>query len=379
MKTLGLILTLILLAGGLTNGCAYDLCSRHMFGGGDGPSGDSPWNDRWGENPPYHTPVFVLAHHTAQLNTMPQMNVTLSPWATGWYGAIGEQFTRFGTLQLDGEQVANPTGQYLNSSFTQLVAGYQINKRFAMQVNGPLIYREFKRPEEFEIQQGTVSGPGDVSLLLTTVLFHYTSPAQRSFEFYGSKNPVVVEHEPDFTVSAILLTGIKFPTGDSSRLEEESHEVEVPGAPESGIHGHDLALGTGSYDGIFGGQTSVRYKKMFFETNLQFTLRGDGAHQYDFANDLLWDGGPGYYVIRNRGTILGVQCVASGEYKGLDRFRGDPVEDTGITSVFLGPRVVASRGRWSAEVAADIPVFIDNTSLQIVPDYRLRGAISLQF
>jgi hypothetical protein len=317
--------------------------------------------------------------YTPQLNTMPQMNYTLLPWATGWYGAVGEQFTRFGTLQLDGEEVANPTGQYLNSSITQLVAGYQINSRFALQINVPLIYREFKRPEGFEIQQGTVSGLGDMSLLLKTVLFHYASPAQRSFEFYGSKNPVAVEHEPDFTASAVLLTGIKFPTGDSSRLKEEFHEIEIPGAPESGIHGHDLTLGTGSYDGLFGEQNALRYKNLFFETNVQFTLRGDGTHQYHFANDLIWSGGPGYYIVRNRDAIFGVQFVASGEYKDVDRFRGKPAEDTGITSVFLGPRLVASRGRWSAELAADLPVFIHNTSLQAVPDYRLHSGISVQF
>jgi dihydrofolate reductase len=36
---------------------------RHMFGGGDGPWGDNPWNGWWGENPPFHTPVFVLTHY----------------------------------------------------------------------------------------------------------------------------------------------------------------------------------------------------------------------------------------------------------------------------------------------------------------------------
>jgi hypothetical protein len=231
----------------------------------------------------------------------------LFPWLAGWYAAVGEQFTHFGTLQFDGNEIANPTGQYLDSSITQLVAGYDITSRFALQINVPLIYREFKRPEGFQIDRGTVSGLGDVSLLLKTVLFHYASPARRSFEFKG-KNPVAVEHEPDFTISAILLTGIKFPTGDSSRLEEEFHEVEIPGAPESGIHGHDLTLGTGSYDGIFGEQMAMRYKNVFFETNVQFTLRGDGTHRYHFANDLIWSGGPGYYIVRNRDSIFGVQC-----------------------------------------------------------------------
>jgi len=317
--------------------------------------------------------------YTPQLEAMPAMELTPSPsWLAGWYAAASEQFTRFATVQIDGREVANPTGQYENSSITQLVAGYDVTSRFALQINLPLIYREFKRPEGFAIDRGTVSGLGDVSLLLKTVAFHYSSPARRTFEVEG-KNPIAIEQEPDFTASAILLTGIKFPTGDSSRLEEEFHEVEIPGAPESGIHGHDLTLGTGSYDGVFGEQTSLRYKNVFFETNVQFTLRGDGTHQYHFANDLTWSGGPGYYFIRRQDMIIGLQFVASGEYKDVDRFRGKPAEDTGITSVFLGPRLIASRGRFSAEIAAEFPVSIDNTALQVVPDYRLRGAVSFHF
>jgi dihydrofolate reductase len=35
---------------------------RRMFGGGDGPW-DEAWTGWWGDDPPYHTPVFVLTHH----------------------------------------------------------------------------------------------------------------------------------------------------------------------------------------------------------------------------------------------------------------------------------------------------------------------------
>jgi hypothetical protein len=155
--------------------------------------------------------------------------------------------------------------------------------------------------------------------------------------------------------------------------------VEVEGARESGIHGHDLTLGTGSYDGIFGGVASLRYKNFFFEQELQFTLRGDGAHQYHFANDLTWIGGPGYYFLRNDRAIVGLQGVISGEHKDVDRFRGDPAEDTGITSVFAGPRVLVSLGKISAEIGGEFPLTIDNTSLQAVPDYRITGAITIRF
>jgi dihydrofolate reductase len=36
---------------------------RNMFGGGSGPWGTEPWEGWWGENPPFHKPVFVLTHH----------------------------------------------------------------------------------------------------------------------------------------------------------------------------------------------------------------------------------------------------------------------------------------------------------------------------
>ena len=37
---------------------------RNMFGPpGGGPWGDDPWTGWWGDEPPYHYPVFVLTHH----------------------------------------------------------------------------------------------------------------------------------------------------------------------------------------------------------------------------------------------------------------------------------------------------------------------------
>jgi dihydrofolate reductase len=38
------------------------IMGRNMFGGGPGPWDDS-WKGWWGEDPPYHHPVFVLTHH----------------------------------------------------------------------------------------------------------------------------------------------------------------------------------------------------------------------------------------------------------------------------------------------------------------------------
>jgi len=39
---------------------------RNMFGGGTGAWGADPWNGWWGDDPPFHTPVFVLTHHARE-------------------------------------------------------------------------------------------------------------------------------------------------------------------------------------------------------------------------------------------------------------------------------------------------------------------------
>ncbi len=39
------------------------IMGRNMFGPVRGPWPDDSWRGWWGENPPYHCPVFVLTHH----------------------------------------------------------------------------------------------------------------------------------------------------------------------------------------------------------------------------------------------------------------------------------------------------------------------------
>jgi len=49
-------------ARGIQNIGAWIL-GRNMFGPVRGPWPDQNWKGWWGENPPFHTPVFVLTHH----------------------------------------------------------------------------------------------------------------------------------------------------------------------------------------------------------------------------------------------------------------------------------------------------------------------------
>jgi dihydrofolate reductase len=46
----------------ILGGAGATIMGRNMFGGGPGPWDDS-WRGWWGDDPPYHHPVFVLTHH----------------------------------------------------------------------------------------------------------------------------------------------------------------------------------------------------------------------------------------------------------------------------------------------------------------------------
>ena len=45
------------------DGIGATIMGRNMFGPLRGPWGDDEWKGWWGDNPPYHHPVFVLTHH----------------------------------------------------------------------------------------------------------------------------------------------------------------------------------------------------------------------------------------------------------------------------------------------------------------------------
>jgi hypothetical protein len=280
----------------------------------------------------------------------------------GFNIGVFEQFTHFGTMQQDGRQVANPAGQSLDSSISQFIIGYQFGEQLGLQVNLPYIHRSFRRPTDTgSIERGTESGLGDLSLLA-----HY-----RAFR-----------HSTEETIFVLdLVGGVKFPTGSSDRIREElSESAAAPGVPASGIHGHDLALGSGSYDGVIGTGLFASWQRLFISGAVQYTIRSRGDFDYRYANDLSWHVKPGGYLwLTHRGT-LGLQLAASGEVKGKDDLAGVRAEDTGMTSVFLGPELSFTwKERLSAELGAEFPVVNDNTALQLVPDYRVKAALTLRF
>jgi dihydrofolate reductase len=51
---------------GMFENIGATVMGRKMFGGGPGPWPEPPWKGWWGDNPPYHHPVFVLTHYARE-------------------------------------------------------------------------------------------------------------------------------------------------------------------------------------------------------------------------------------------------------------------------------------------------------------------------
>ena len=287
---------------------------------------------------------------------------------TGWHVSVSEQFTHFGTLQQDGQTIANPVGEYLDSSITQFVIGYDFAYALGVQLSVPLVYRSFQRVKDGVLENGSVSGVGDVSFLAHWAPIHL----QRS----------------DFLATARFFAGLSLPTGDSRRVLEEAAEGGG-GAAEgegegttlaSGIHGHDITLGSGSVSGLFGVDARVQWKRLFLTAGLEAVVHLKGAHGYTFADEMNFHGGLGAFLVDGDSFNLALSAECTGSSKGQDVFQGVRATDTSSTVVYLGPQISVNwRKRYHAEVGVKFPVLLENSGVQAVPDYRVSATFGLRF
>jgi hypothetical protein len=190
-----------------------------------------------------------------------------------------------------------------------------------------------------------------------------------------------------------LLGGVKFPTGDASRVQDEVAQAQrfaallPPGYPHdplghavSGVHEHQLTLGSGSWDGIAGATLNARWERWFFNSQFQYYARTEGESSFQFGNELMVSGGPGrYLLVKDQGTIS-LQANAAYESSGRDRLLGTKSDSTGRTSWFMGPLLnVTWKDHLTANAGVDIPLAIASGGLQNVPSYRIHGGIAWRF
>jgi dihydrofolate reductase len=97
----------------VVQGVGAYIMGRKMFGGGDGPW-DETWRGWWGEEPPFHAPVFVLTHHKREPLSM-RGGTTFTFVTDGIESALEQAQTAAGDKDVAIAGGASAVQQYLEA------------------------------------------------------------------------------------------------------------------------------------------------------------------------------------------------------------------------------------------------------------------------
>ena len=283
---------------------------------------------------------------------------------------MSEQLTEF---DRPADQAPNSVrdGEFVREfSTTQFVFGYDMSDRFGLESTIPFIIREFDRVERFRTDHETDAGIGDVVL---------------------SGNYLPLDYrKADVLVLGGLTAGIKFPSGRTGTLERISTEEAGSIARTEFQHllhhvvgasgGRALTFGSGSLDFPFAAHFLGRFDRYLFLASAQYTVRTEGAFDYEFADDFLWSVGPGWYFVLGHEHTIAARVSLSGEDKGKDKLDGELVSGSAISNLYVGPELLFTVGsRMTGELGLEVRVTDDDPGSTIVPDFRIRGSVSYRF
>ena len=311
----------------------------------------------------------------------------------GWLIQVNGQYSSL-TTGMDGSMVlANAERQRLTSAITQFSAGYNFSQEWGVQLTLPYIARSYRRTAGDHLESGTLSGLGDATL---AARFTPVSSFDEESSFVWN-----------------VQAGLKLPTGSAQALQEETghadhgdttselhthaeavspraepdvrfhggedHDEDAvdsvqapPPLSESLIGGHDLALGSGSVDGLLGTSLFWRQQSLFLNAGAQYLLRTRGSYGYQFGNAFLWNVSPGVLLVNDGQTLMGLQFNLSGENKRPDNVNGSIIDHTGMNALYAGPQFFAAGGDLTLQTGLDLPLYQHTDGATLVPDYRIR-------
>jgi hypothetical protein len=296
--------------------------------------------------------------------------------------SIAEQFIPHRNSRFNGQEVTPAFDEYVDSSITHFVAGYNFSSRWGISLNVPVSYLRFQRqdlryslnaPPVVYVENDHEFGLGDVSLIGRVGLIELT--------------------QMEWALVVNALAGVKFPTGDDDRLQDEIAQTQIfesflpPGTPHdplshsiTGVHQHQVALGSGSFDGIFGLTLNGRWDRWFVNGQFQYYLRTEGESGYRRGDELMLSGGPGMFLLLDKNYTLSVQVNALYNWMGRDEILGKRSNLTGSKVWYLGPLLNFTwRSDLSANAGVEFPLHFENRGYQVLPNYRLHGGLTWRF
>jgi hypothetical protein len=295
------------------------------------------------------------------------------------YNAKLNWFTRYSKLdvRLNGTSEEPNMGEEIDSYINQLSLEYVVTPKLKAQISVPYLHRDFKRLQDDVLVSDDESGIGDISVL--------------------GKYRICKTEKNDTSFMVTLLAGIKTPTGDSDRLGEADHHEEPgsahghdaeestgpggesEGHAESAISGHDVALGSGSWD-VFGGiKAEWAANNWLADLMAQYYLRTEGDFNYELADDLYVSADVGRILVQESDFAMSLRGGILGEFRDADKQNGVKINHTALDSWYA---IVTAAAAWQAfigELGVDFALDQDSGDATLVPDERFRISAGVFF
>jgi len=280
--------------------------------------------------------------------------------------SVAEQFTKFKSI----DSASRPKEGEIGTSFstTQLGLAYDLTEDLGLQISLPFIYRNFDSYDRYRVKSDSEFGIGDMVL--------------------GANYAFINKRKGEWTFIANSFFGVKLPTGDTGSLanipvdgsSSDAMLLAKDHTSSGALGGRALSIGSGSTDFMFGVSAITRYERFLLLASTQYTYRTEGSFNYEFADDVVWTFGPGYYPIVEESYSVATRAVLSGEHKGKDKLNNESLSRSQIGNIYAGPEVILSWKNYLLfDLGGDFLISDTGKDALISPDFRIRSGVSYRF
>lgn len=254
----------------------------------------------------------------------------------------------------NSKQTGAPDEKIADSNFNVFYSARVLEPLF-IDVNLPVTSKAYTERPNNTYESDRDNALGDMSLLMT--LQPYAEADK-----YGAV---------DWRVRA----GGKLPTGDSDRLNSFSL-ADATSNGGSNVYSYDRAIGSGSFDWIVGSSFFLREDRFVGIADVQYIGRTAGENDFRFGDKVTAHITPGYVFFQRNKDIFAFLVDSSYTFVGEADISGATVPNTGESSFYMGPRILATfNDRFSTYVGVSLPLYHDMQGTQLATDYQIIASV----
>ena len=258
----------------------------------------------------------------------------------------------------------NPAGEFIATSRTSLLVSVGVTHEFSIFVAPQFLSRQYRALHDGDIESGRTSGFGDMP--------------------FGVNYYDCLIHGEKAHLHLGLSAAASAPFGSTSKLREEvdhlTHHHGHSHGPTGAVHGHDLALGTGSWGGIFGGRLVFEYEDWILEANAHYVLRTKGDYGYKYADSIGWGLLGGARVARTEYGVASLLISVTGAHSGDDEIEGTVYEKAGHDLIYAGPAVrFESAYGVTVDARVELPVYVRTGDSHMIASWRGQIGVTVAF